>query len=336
MTTVATKSLNLDSKTLIELIKEWNPEHDDVLVSPEAHEPGYWVGCPGVFVDGDETFITYRQRRPRGLGAERGWHCGILQLEKTESGYTTKEVWSVHKDELSTASMERFAINRRADGQLELFISYVDPADDRWRVDVMTANKITDFDPATRSTVLTAASTQTEGVKDPFIVNTADAEYMFLSVAQTAEIPDHDAAHGTKDIFNTQYAKSATGIAVRTHGSDEWQWRGFVLSPAKAPAWDQNTRRINSIIKLTDGYLGFYDGKDSHEGNYEELTGLALSENLTDWRVLTTDGPVITSDSATGSLRYLDFRLLPTGQLELIYEITRQDQSHEMRTHIFI
>jgi hypothetical protein len=335
MTTAQTKSLNLDSQTLIDLLRAWNPEDDAVLVEPEANEPGYWVGCPGVFVDGEDTYITYRQRRPRGQGAERGWHCGILKLERGESGYTTTEVWSIHKDELATASMERFAINRRADGKLELYISYVDPADDRWRVDVMTADSVSDFDPATRSTVLTAAGTETEGVKDPFIVRKGDAEWMFLSVAQTSEIPDHDAAHGTKDIFNTQYAKSATGLAIRSAGSSEWVWRGYVLSPAAPGAWDQNTRRLNSIVKVTDGYLGFYDGKDSHEGNYEELTGLAFSENLTDWKVLTTDDPIITSNSPTGSLRYIDFRVLPTGELELIYEITRQDQSHEMRTHIF-
>lgn len=336
MITAATKVLDLESQELIDRIKNWNPSEDEVLLGPEAHEPGYWVGCPGVFVDGGETFITYRQRRPRGLGAERGWHCGILKLEETENGYTTKEIWSIHKDDLGTASMERFALNRRVDGQLELFISYVDPADDRWRVDVMTAGNITDFDPATRTTVLTAASTGTQGVKDPFIVKTADAEYMFLSVAHTSEMPDHDSAHSTKDIFNTQYAKSATGIAVRTQGSRDWEWRGFVLLPAEAPAWDQNTRRINSIVKLRDGYLGFYDGKDSHEGNYEELTGLAISQDLTTWRVLTAAGPIIESDSATGSLRYADFRLMPTGQLELVYEITRPDQSHEMRTHILV
>lgn len=334
MTITPPKALNLDLQTFLSDLKNWSPGEDAVLKSPEANESGYWVGCPGVFMDGPNTYITYRQRRPRGEGAERGWHCGILQLEQGADGYVTREIWSIHKDQLGTASMERFALNRSADGAYELYISYVDPADDRWRVDVLTASEITDFDPSEREMVLTAEVTGSEGVKDPFIVSTEDAEWMFLSVAQTSETPNHDAAHGSKDIFNTKYAKSATGVAVRLKGSSEWKWQGYVLSPPDAAAWDKNTRRLNSIIKLKDVYLGFYDGKDSHEGNYEELTGLAISENLSEWEVLTTSAPLIISDSPTGSLRYVDFRVVAE-KPELFYEVTRHDGSHEMRTHVF-
>lgn len=332
MSKIAEKSIQIDSQSLIQLVQAWEPANDPVFLSPEQTEPGYWVGCPGVFREGNTSYVTYRRRRPRGLGAERGWHCGILELVEKDGKIESKEIWSIHKDELSTASMERFAIQKQGD-TYELYISYVDPADDRWRVDVMHSNTLSGFDPSTRKAVLTAESTKTEGVKDPFIYVEGDTEYMFLSVAKAAEIDNRDAAHGTQDIFNTKYAKSATGYATRKAGGD-WQWQGYVLSPDTDGAWDGNTRRINSIIKLTDGYLAFYDGKDSFEGNYEELTGIATSKDLKSWHVVTQEAPIILSDSPSGSLRYVDFQV-KDGKLELLYEITRPDGSHEARIHAF-
>lgn len=327
------KSLAMDSQTLIQLIENWDPAGDPIILMPEETQPGYWVGCPGVFQDGDKTYITYRRRRPRNLGAERGWHCGILELTKTADGYHTEEIWSVHKDELKTASMERFAINKTDNGY-ELYLSYVDPADDRWRVDVVHAKDLRSFDVQTRTPVLNAASTKTEGVKDPFIFIENGIEWMFLSVAKAGEIDDKNAAHGTQDIFNTKYAKSATAAATRSVGSSTWEWKGYVLTPDNDSAWDGNTRRINSVIALSDGYLAFYDGKDSFEGNYEEQTGIALSQDLLNWHVVTPERPIIVSDSPSGSLRYVDFRIVD-GALELIYEITRADSSHDTRIHRF-
>lgn len=326
------KYLPIDSQSLYQLIQQWDPAKDPVILLPEATEPGYWVGCPGVFQEGDKTYLTYRRRRPRGLGAERGWHCGILELTGSNGAFETKEIWSIHKDDLGTASMERFAIHKNGD-TYELYISYVDPADDRWRVDVIESKTLEGFDPSTRKAVLTAQSTATEGVKDPFIFVEGDTEYMFLSVAQAGPIDDRQSAHGTQDIFNTQYAKSATGYATRTAGGS-WQWQGYVLSPDKDGAWDGNTRRINSVIKLNDGYFAFYDGKDSHVGNYEEQTGIALSRDLKTWQVFTPTEPAIVSDSTSGSLRYVDFRITG-GKLELLYEITRPDGSHDARVHAF-
>lgn len=323
----------MNSQTLIQLIEQWDPGHDQVLLLPEETEPGYWVGCPGVFQDGDKTFITYRRRRPRNHGAERGWHCGILELKGSAGSYSTEEIWSVHKDELGTASMERFAVHKVADGY-ELYVSYVDPADDRWRVDVIHAHDLKSFDIKTRRPVLTAASTNTEGVKDPFIFVEEGVEWMFLSVAMAGKIDDENAAHGTQDIFNTKYAKSTTAVATRVIGATDWEWRGYVLTPENDSAWDGNTRRINSIVALSDGYLAFYDGKDSHEGNYEEQTGIAISKDLMHWTVLTPEKPIIESDSQSGSLRYIDYRFV-SGSLELIYEITRPDHSHETRVHRF-
>jgi hypothetical protein len=229
--------------------------------------------------------------------------------------------------------MERFALHKTAEGY-ELYLSYVDPADDRWRVDVVKAKELGGFDVKTRELVLSASDTETEGVKDPFLFVENGVEWMFLSVAKAGEIEDPTAAHGTQDIFNTKYAKSATAVATRPVGSSNWEWQGYVLEPGDEAAWDGNTRRINSVILLSDGYLAFYDGKDSFEGNYEEQTGIALSKDLMNWSVVTVDKPIIVSDSPSGSLRYIDFQIVD-GSLELIYEISRPDTSHDTRAHRF-
>ena len=326
MTIFPIQEVSMSTDSFLGLLKDWDPRADQVLLQPERNEPGYWIGCPGVF-GGKHTYFTYRERRPRNLDFERGWKCGVKSL--SEEG-ASSDLWTVRKDELETASMERFALNY-AGGQWELYLSFVDPADDRWRVDVVRADSIENFDVASRENVLTAASTETEGVKDPFIYREGDKEYMFLSVAQAPEISDPEAAHGTQDIFNTGHTLSSTGLAVREAGGD-WVWRGIVLEPGDDGSWDQNTRRINSVLKLTDGYLAFYDGKESHESNYEEKTGLAVSRDLLNWNVISGDEPFILSDSESGSLRYLDYRIA-SDSIDLIYEITRPDTSHEARMH---
>lgn len=327
------KSLTVSLENFLEALSMWQPQNDSVIASPEKSEAGYWIGCPGIFQDGGKTFLTLRKRRPRNMGAERGWYCGIFELSTGTAGYKMNEVWSVHKDELNTASMERFALHKTQLGY-EIYISYVDPLDNRWRIDVVRAETLQSFDIQNKKPVLTAESTGTEGVKDPFIFVEGDREWMFVSAAQSGEIHDNSAAHDTKDIFNTKYAKSVTGIATRLQGSSHWEWRDFVLTPDENSTWDANTRRINSVIALTDVYLAFYDGKDSFENNYEEQTGIAVSHNLQSWDVLTPIEPIISSDAPAGSLRYVDYRVM-NGKLDVIYESSRPDGSHDMRIHQF-
>jgi hypothetical protein len=326
------EALPLNSQTFMGMVRDWNPNNGDIIMTPEEELPGFWVGCAGIFQDSGRTYITFRKRRPRGLGAERGWYCGIAELEETGDGYNHKEIWSVHKDELNTASMERFALRHSAVGGYDLYLSFVDPVDSRWRVDVLHSKSLSDFDVSKRSPVLSSQSTDTEGIKDPFILEFDGEEWMFLSVAKAAEIADADSAHGTQDIFNTKFAKSATGLATRRIGDSAWNWKGYVLEPEEGTSWDSNTRRINSVVKLSDCFLAFYDGKASHEDNYEEKTGLATSQDLVNWTVLTPNEPIVLSDSISGSVRYVDIRVV-NGGAELIYELTRPDGSHDLRTH---
>ena len=52
--------------------------------------------------------------------------------------------------------MERASLFKSPEGIWRLYVSYVDPADSRWRIDVMEANSPSGFDPARRRKVLTA------------------------------------------------------------------------------------------------------------------------------------------------------------------------------------
>ena len=77
-------------------------------------------------------------------------------------------------------------------------------------------------------------------------------------------------------------------------------------------------------------YVGFYDGSASVDENYEERTGVAVSDDLLDFRSETPDAPALVSPHGTGSLRYVDV-VEVDGQRWYYYEMTRADGSHELR-----
>ncbi|MFZ5826539.1 MAG: hypothetical protein ACOY94_19775 [Bacillota bacterium] len=121
--------------------------------------------------------MTYR--RPRGLGAERGWHCAVAE---SKDGITFEDIWAVHKDQLGTSSMERFSIMKDDDRYL-LYISYVDPADNRWRIDMLEASSPDQFNVAKLRRLFDGANTGTEGVKDPHVFKVGPLFYMLISFA---------------------------------------------------------------------------------------------------------------------------------------------------------
>src|SRR5262249_12821838 len=151
--------------------------------------------------------------RPRGAAAERGWRCAIAV---SQDGIRFDDVWEVRKDELGTDSMERFRLVR-SDDRYTLYLSSVDPADRRWRIDAVQAEDPSLFAVATRRPVLTAASTGTEGVKDPVLVRTTDGEHLLASYAAARPDLARD-AHATADIYNVGATTHPTGLATRRAG----------------------------------------------------------------------------------------------------------------------
>lgn len=298
-----------------------------VIKEPEQPETGYWVGCPSVLVEPatGRIFMTYRERRPRGAAQERGWRCAIAQ---STDGVHFSDVWSVEKKELETSSMERFSLcpDPLGDGYL-LYLSYVDPADNRWRIDVCESATVDAFDIGQRTAVLSARSTGTEGVKDPYAMRVGPATYLFASYAARREFDAEQrrAAHASGDIYVTGMTTFPTGLAVSQDGR-EFGWRGIALPVGSD--WDRYQARLTSIVNVGSLFLGCYDGSRSAEENYEERIGLAVSADLQHWSSLTPARPWL-SQATGASTRYGDVVQID-GELSIYFERTRPDGAHEL------
>ncbi|MED7951356.1 hypothetical protein [Streptomyces sp. BE303] len=305
---------------------------DSVLVRvPERPLPGYWAGCPGIHyeADRDRFLLTYRERRPRGTdGKDRGWRCAVAE---SGDGVEFHDVWSVERAELDSPSMERFALLPRDDGYL-LHLSYVDPADNRWRIDAVRAGAPDSFDLATRTPVLTAAGTGTEGVKDPYLLELDGTVEMFSTVSRTRAFTaeEQELAHADADIHTTGLTVQPTARAGSPDGLR------FTAPPGRAAevldvgppgAWDAYEARITAVLPDgRGGWLALYDGSADAAGNYEERCGLAVSTDLREWHRLTTDGPWL-------DVRYADV-VAARGRWYLYYEQTRPDGAHELRVAV--
>ena len=289
------------------MLDPFDPEDGTTILAPAAPGVGNWVGAPRVRWDPhrERVLLVYRERRPRGgPPPDRGHRCVVAE---SRDGVTFDELWAVTKDELGTASMERFDVLPAAPDRYLLYLSYEDPADGRWRIDVVEASSPA-FDLSRRRAVLTAAGTRTAAVKDPYVVP-AGPLLMFVSTFLTDEGP-----------APTSLAVSLDGVAFR--------WLGETFGVGSG--WDRYQARLCGIVRAGDAFVGFYDGSRGPEEDTEERLGVARSFDLRRWERLTVDEPWVVSPHASGSLRYLD--VLPRGdEWWLYYEYARADGSHELR-----
>jgi len=297
-----------------------------IIRDPAGREPGHWAGAPGVFHARDEGafYVTYRIRRPRGVALDRGGEAFIARSTDLKH---FDDVWSVTKDRYGTASIERSAIRKGRDGVWRYFTSFVDPADGRWCVSVLKSADVLRLEPSAARRLFSAGSLGLEGIKDPWLFEENGVYYMMLSVG-LANDRTREQSHATLDIFNTGDCVSASALA-RSRDLDSWDWLGVVFAP-RTSGWDAYCRRINSVARSRERYLAFYDGSASHLENYEEKTGLAISNDLRSWETLTPLGPVLTSAHASGSLRYLDAVTTDDGTWAF-YEFARADGAHDLR-----
>lgn len=306
------------------------PSAGTVICEPAGSGEGYWVGAPGVFYDAEtqETYLSYRIRRPRGVEPDRG---AETVLTVSRDGFDFKTIWQGHKDQLNSASIERCAIGRLDDGGWVLTISYVDPADGRWRIDTVSADRPDNFDLAKRQTALTAAALGVEGVKDPYIFRVGGMRHMLASFAFTAAESSHEQLHGTLDAFNTGRIVSATGLAVSPDGLN-WDWQGAVFAPnsENQGKWDGYCRRIGCLLRRDGLWLGLYDGSADVSENYEERLGIAYSADLRSFYNTTPDRPWLTTPQGHGALRYFDAIPL-RDKTRLYYEMATPEGHHDLR-----
>lgn len=300
-----------------------------VIRGPVGEGKGYWAGCPAVYWDevDQAVYLCYRIRRPRGVEPDRG---GEVRICKSTDFENYEDVWSMTKDQLDTASIERCVVHRGPDGNWRYFASYVDPGNGRWQTTVVNGHRdIASLDPANMKPVFKAGDLGLEGVKDPWLMKAGDTWQMFLSVALPIDATGDD-SHATKDIFNTGECVSATALAT-SRDLDHWEWQGVIFRPEANSGWDKYCRRINSVVEKDGKYFAFYDGSASHHENFEEKCAVAVSPELKTWQSLSIDEPALISPNASNSLRYVD--CLPhRGNMHLFYEWARRDGSHDLRT----
>jgi hypothetical protein len=282
---------------------KWDPAAGVTVLAPEAPGRGHWVGAPSVLDDGDRVLLAYRLRRPH---PDRGYECRIAQ---SADGVRFTDLWTVRKETLRSASMERFCLRTCDDGRYLLYTSYEHPDDGRWRIDVSEAGAVDELDAARARTVLTPAATGTAAVKDPIVVRVGDEWLMFVST------------------FLTDAGPAPTSLAVSSDGI-RFDWRGTVFDVGAG--WDSYQARLSAVVHTDNGYVGLYDGSGSADEDTEERLGLAKSPDLLAWTRVSVDEPWLVSPHATGSLRYPDV-LERDAEWWIYYEYAREDGSHELR-----
>ena len=314
---------------------EFDPTAARVVCEPAGREAGYWVGAPGVYLDPEsqDVFLSYRVRRPRGVEPDRG---AETVLARSSDGLRFETIWTGHKAELSTASIERSAIGRLDDGSWVLTISYVDAADGRWRIDTVRADRPDGFDlknaqPALLPADLVVDGRQVEGVKDPYIFMLGGMRHMLASFATATVDSNASELHGTLDAYNTGRIRSATGLAVSPDGL-RWQWLGEVLGPSddQQGSWHGYCQRIGCLLRRDGVWLGLYDGSAGVEENYEERLGVAYSHDLKSFQSTTPLQPWLTTPQGAGALRYFD-ALVHQGRELLYFEMAQPEGYHDLR-----
>jgi len=166
---------------------------------------------------------------------------------------------------------------------------------------------------ATPRTVLPGSDTQ--AFKDPVVRHDGRQWHLWASVHPL------DDPHAT-DRMTTEHATSPDGV--------DWTWRGTALAPTP-DSWDARGVRFATVVLDGPGSWALYDGRATAAENWEERTGLAVSDGNGRF-VAATDGPLLQSPHPPNGLRYADVVALPDGTVRWFYEATRADGAHELRT----
>jgi len=304
----------------------FDPEEGVTVREPLQAGRGWWAGAPQAYHDAESGtfYLYYRLRKPRDLG--RGVMCRVAA---GSDGLQFDDIWQANKEDLDSPSVEKSCLFKLPDGTWQLYISYVDPATNMWRIDLMEAEAPEGFDTASARKVFAPEELGLAGIKDPIVYNIGGLYHMIVSYAPNPQAVSEDlkeTMHGTGDVYNTGTVKSHTGLATSGDGRN-WSYEGDILTPPDE-GWDRYCTRIGSVLSLPPVFVGFYDGSASVEENYEEQAGLAISHDLRCWRRITTAGPWVSSPH--GCIRYIE--ALPVGDaIFYYYEYTREDGSHELR-----
>jgi hypothetical protein len=305
----------------------FDPRKGITVTEPPGEGPGWWAGAPSALYDRDARrfYLYYRLRKPRQFG--RGVACYVAQ---SRDGVRFDTIWSATQQEFDSPSIEKGYLAKAPDGRWRLYVSFVDGATGKWRIDALDAGSPHGFDPASRRKAFAPDDLGVAGVKDPVVARVGGLYYMLVSYAPNPEAMapgDAERMHATADVYNTGITKSCTALATSEDGLD-FAWRGEVFGPGTG--WDAYCGRLGAVLWTPPVFSVFYDGSASVAENYEEKTGLAVSFDLVCYERVSLSGPILTSPHASGSLRYIDAVQFDDVAF-CYYEYARPDGSHELR-----
>ncbi|MBI3969708.1 MAG: hypothetical protein HY332_00345 [Chloroflexi bacterium] len=324
---------SMDSLRRIGALLLFDPAGGKLVVGPPGDGPGFWAGAPSALRDPVEGrfYLSYRLRRPLRQG--RG---GVTRVAASADGRRFDTIWEATKEQFESTSIERSCLVKGDDGVWRLYVSYVDGATGKWRIDLLEAPTPDGFAPAQRREVLTADDVNAEGVKDPYVLRVGLAWYMFVPYgprATVAPASNHEALHGgdTGNVFATGRILHATGLAVSADGI-HFRWLGDAVTTGGPGSWDRSVARVSTVLHTPPVFTVFYDGRTGDGDTYEDTTGYAVTLDLRTFTKVTVDGPLLHSPHASGCLRYLDTVHIPEQRRILYYyEMARPDGAHELR-----
>lgn len=307
------------------------PEEGKTIIEPLGNKSGYWAGAPSIFYDDkyENYYLYYRLRQPRGHGEnERGFE---VRIAESKDGENFKDIWKLHKKELNSSSIERSYMVKVSDDLFRLYISYVDPEDSRWRIDVVEASDPSKFDVTKRKSVLNHSSEfgleNIEGVKDPYIFKKDDTYFLYFVYAQGLNKESAEIMHQTGDVHNTGLAVAPTGLALSKDGLN-FKWANTAL-PVGVKGWDQYQSRLTTIIPYGNSYTVLWDGSTGVEQNYEEKSACGITYDLKTFAKVSHEGPLLETEDKK-AVRYVD-ALVHKEEIWYYYEYTRKDGAHELR-----
>jgi hypothetical protein len=280
----------------------------EVVLEPEDPRPGSWAGGPSAQLVDGTWWLAYRLRRPVGEG--RGFANVVA---RSDDGVRFTPVVALGKNAFGAESLERPALVRTPEGSWRVYVSCATPGTKHWRVDLLEAATVEDLATATPRTVLPGSDTT--AVKDPVIRHDGQQWHLWASVHP---LDDPDAT----DRMTTEHATSPDGVT--------WQWRGTALA-GRAGCWDARGVRFATVVLQGTRSWALYDGRATADENWEERTGLAVSDGNGGFAAV-GDAPLLQSPHAPAGLRYADRVALPEGGARWFYEATRADGAHELRT----
>lgn len=292
---------------------EFDPTAAHVVKTPPGTGYGNWVGGKVAFDTAAGLFVLfYRERKPLEQG--RAGTCGVAV---SSDGLHFEDVWTATKEDFNANSIEEGHVVR-FNGRWMLYVSYEIKGTSIWRIDLLEADTLADFDAQERRTVLSPREFGLPWIKDPYVHVMEDELWLFAAThPRTGPQTLGDSIHAAP--------LDATVLSISTDGR-HFPSIEYVFEAPGDDSWHGRRARINSMVEWGDGYLAMFDGGRTFYDNYEEHAGLAVSDDGRSFERL----PDRWVTSPYGCIRYV-CALRATGWVWFYFEYTRQDGSHDLR-----